>query len=188
MTSSTLNHLLCRRSVKVQHMVEPAPSEEELKDILTAGMRVPDHGKLAPWRIKVLNKQGQTKLGEVFAERFLFANPDANDKQIEFERQRPQRAPLLLAVLYTPQMGRIPEWEQQLSTGAVCMNIIHATHALGYAAQWLTEWPAFDSEVKYALGGTLEDKIAGFIYIGTAGETPDERIRPDYDEVVQEWF
>ncbi len=182
-----IDYLETRRSVKAKELLEPAPSDEELRRILTVGMRVPDHGKLAPWRIKILHKEGQRALGDLCAELFKKQHPDANDKQLAFERDIMMRAPLLLAVLYTPALGRIPEWEQQLSAGAVCMNILHGCHALGYGAQWLSEWPAYHAEVKYALGGTLEDKIAGFIYIGSYGEKPEERPRPAYDEVVSVW-
>ena len=163
------------------------PNKSELEQILTAATRVPDHGKLAPWRIKLLDKAAQAVLGEIVAEQFVKAHPDANEKQIAFERERPKRAPLLVAVLYTPQLGRIPAWEQQLSTGAVCMNMLHACHALGYSAQWLSEWIAYDDAVKEALGGGDEDAIAGFIYIGTATEAPDERARPELSDIVEEW-
>lgn len=182
-----LAHLLTRRSVKSKHLVHPGPDEEQLKQVLTAGMRSPDHGKLAPWRIKVLHQDGQKALGELYAERFAAVNPDANDKQIAFERERATCSPLLIAVLCTPIMGRIPVWEQELSAGAVCMNILHAAHALGFAGDWITGWMAFDPEIKYALGGTLEDKIAGFIHIGTPGEKPQERERPHYDDIVDVW-
>lgn len=184
---SVLDALLTRRSVKVKQLTQPGPSESQIRTIMMAAMRVPDHGKLCPWSITLLDKAGQAALGELLAARFAQIHPEANEKQIEFERQQPQRAPLLAVVLHTPVIGRIPNWEQELSTGAVCMNLLHAAHALGFAGQWLTEWPAYDAKVKEALGGTLEDKIAGFIYIGTPTEKPDERARPDYNDVVQWW-
>lgn len=183
----SITQLLTRRSVKAAELIDPAPSAAQLHQILTAAMRVPDHGKLAPWRIKLLHKQGQAALARIVVDEFVRANPDANHKQVTFEQQQIERAPLLMAVLYTPIKSHIPEWEQQLSVGAVCMNILHAVHALGFAANWLTEWPAYSRAVTEALGGGAEDKIAGFIYIGTPKAKPDERPRPEVDAIVKEW-
>ena len=179
--------LLTRRSVKAQALHAPGPNSDELQQMLTVATRVPDHGKLAPWRIHVLHKEGQFKLAAFLAKRFSEVNLDANAKQIEFERERVCRAPLLLVVMYCPQHGRIPAWEQQLSTGAVCMNILHAAHALGYGANWLTEWPAFDDEVKAFFGGGADDAIAGFIYLGSYDEQLEDRVRPDLSDVVTQW-
>lgn len=184
-----IDFLLNRRSVKAKELSKPAPKGEDLELILRAATRVPDHGKLAPWRIKVLKKDGQKKLGELFAKRFAELNPkDATEKHLEHERERALRAPLLLVVLSTPvESIKAPLWEQHMSVGAVCMNILHAAHMLGYAGNWLTEWPAFDDDICQALGGKNEDKIAGFIYLGTAKETPDDRERPKLSDVVEEW-
>lgn len=182
--SQPIDFLLTRRSVKAANLVEPAPKGLQLDLILQAATRVPDHGKLAPWRIKILHKDGQKKLGDLFAKRFIELNPDANEKQIEHERQRPQRAPLLLVVTLNPvESIKAPLWEQELSVGAVCMNILHAAHMLGFNANWITEWPAFDTEIQREMGG----KIAGFIFIGTAKEKPEERERPKLEDVVEEW-
>lgn len=185
--SEKLHALLTRRSVGVKELTAPAPSDAELELILKAGTRVPDHGKLTPWRIKIFKADGQKKLGDLFAELFQQANPDANEAQIAFEAARPSRAPLMLAVLSTPVEGSKPVWEQQLSAGAVCMNILHAAHMLGYGAKWITEWPAFNSEVLTALGGKPGDQIAGFIFLGTKTVTPEDRERPDLSKVVEEW-
>lgn len=182
-----LTTLATRRSVKAKLLHSPAPGDAQLSQILAIATRVPDHGKLCPWRIKVLHKQGQEKLAEQVAIRFAERNPDATPEQIAHERSQILRAPLLLVVLYVPVLGRIPEWEQQLSVGAVCMNLLHAVHAMGFGANWLTEWPAFDDGIKSALGGGADDKIAGFIYIGSFNETPEERPRPALAEVVEEW-
>lgn len=174
-----------RRSVVVKNMRDPGPTAEELDLILEAGIRVPDHGKIGPWRLQVLNKSAQAMLGDVFAKVFFERIPDANDKQVEFERDRPQRAPVLIVV--SSQINRehsVPESEQMLSCGAVCMNLLNAASALGYAAQWLTEWPAYNSSVKQALGVAEDQHIVGFIYVGTANEPPSERVRPAIDSVV----
>jgi len=185
----TIELLHTRRSVKAMDLVEPGPSDAQLDAILRAATRVPDHGKLAPWRIQVLRKEGQTALGEVLAALFRKEIPEANDKQVEFERQRPQRAPLLLVVTHTPVTPhKIPEFEQLMSGGAVCAHLLLATHAQGLAGQWLTEWPAYRPEVVAALGHDPEkDRILGFFYLGTPREKPEERPRPALDEVVSEW-
>lgn len=186
---STLDLLLKRRSVVAKNLGEPGPSDAELEMILQAGIRVPDHGKLGPWRIQVLKKQGQAALGEIFAWFYADDNPKAEPRLIEIERQRPQRAPVLLAVTARVDTlhPKIPELEQRLSGGALCQNILIAAHASGYAAQWLTEWPAFHPGVKQALGHDAENDIIGFIYIGTPAEQPTERGRPALDQVVSEW-
>ncbi len=182
-----LEPLLTRRSLGVKEFTAPAPHDAELEYILKAGTRVPDHGKLTPWRIKVIKVEGQKKLGELYAKIFIRKNPDANEAQINFERARPARSPLLLAVLSMPVSDSKPIWEQQLSAGAVCMNILHAAHMLGYGAKWITEWPAFDAEVVKALGGRDTDQIAGFILLGTKTLTPEDRPRPELKDVVEEW-
>lgn len=186
---STLDLLLTRRSVVAKNLGEPGPSDAELETILQAGIRVPDHGKLGPWRIQVLKRTGQAALGEVYARLFLEDHPQAEPRQIEIERQRPQRAPVLLAVTarIDPVHPKIPELEQRMSGGALCQNILIAAHASGYAAQWLTEWPAFHAGVKKALGHDAGTDIIGLIYIGTPTEIPSERNRPALDQVVSEW-
>jgi len=189
MPTPTLDLLLKRRSVVAKNLGEPGPSSEELEAILTAGIRVPDHGKLGPWRIQVLHKPGQAALGDVLAGIFSAENPEAEERHIEMERARPQRAPVLLVVTdrIDPLHPKIPAIEQVLSGGAVCQNLLVASHAAGYAAQWLTEWPAFHHGVKAALGHGPETNIIGLIYIGTPTEPPAERNRPDLDTVVSEW-
>ena len=182
------DYLLNRRSVKAKDLIAPGPDAAALTCILKAATRVPDHGKLCPWQILVLHKEGQSKLGELFARRFAALHPEANAQQIAFERDRPQRAPLLLAVLSTPvESIKAPLWEQQLSAGALCMNILHAAHMLGFGGNWLTEWPAYDVEILAALGGKTGDAVAGFIYLGSIAAKPEERERPALEEVVSEW-
>ena len=185
----TIDLLLKRRSVVAANITEPGPDAAALETILRAATRVPDHGKLAPWRIQVLHKDGQKRLGDLFADLFAKEIPEANDKQIEFERQRPQRAPVLLVVTSKViKPHKIPELEQLLSGGAVCTNMLIAANALGFCAQWLTEWPAYRPEITRALGHDPEsDQIIGFVYIGTPAEPPTERLRPALEDVVSEW-
>jgi nitroreductase len=145
--------LKTRRSVKPMELRPPGPSTAELDTLLTIASRVPDHGKLAPWRFIVFEGEARTKAGEKIAEVFRAANPQASDDQIAFERNRLARAPLVIAVVSRagPHV-KIPEWEQQLSSGAAAMNLVIAAHALGYAASWITEWYAYDRKALDALG------------------------------------
>jgi nitroreductase len=185
-----LDLLRRRRSVKVAQLGEPGPSEAEIRTICEVAMRVPDHGKLAPWKIILLRDAGQKKLGDLAADIFMAEHAgQATEKHRAFEAARFSRAPLCIAVLSCPRRGKIPVWEQELSAGAVCMNMLHAAHALGYAGQWLSEWPAFDARICAALGGNPKegDNIAGFMYIGTASHAPDERVRPAFHDVVRDW-
>jgi nitroreductase len=182
-----LTLLQTRRSVSVRLLAAPAPDEAARKAILQAAIRVPDHGKLAPWRIVVLAGDARSALGEITAARFASLHEDASDAQLAHERQRFCRAPLVLCVLSAPIIGKIPVFEQELSAGCVAMNLLHAATALGFGANWLTEWPAFDAEITTHLlqkAGLQEGRIAGFIYIGTPSETPQERPRPGFDDVV----
>lgn len=182
-----LTALQTRRSTKPKELGHRAPSATELETILTIATRVPDHGKLAPWRIVLLEGAGRARLGAIAAERFAALYPqDATEKHLEAERQRFTRAPLVLAVLSTPkESAKAPRWEQELSAGAVCTNILHACHALGYGAAWLSEWAAFDPVIIKALGGDIDSKIAGFIHIGDKLAEPEERERPLLGDVVQ---
>ena len=184
-----LDLMLSRRSALAQTLVEPGPDDRQLARLLRAATRVPDHGKLAPWRIQILRKPGQARLGALCAELFAAANPGANDKQIAFERQRLQRAPLLLAVTAKLRPGhKIPEHEQLLSGGALCLSLLLAAEAAGFAGQWLTEWPAYRAEVLQALGhDPATDRMLGFIYLGSRSEPAAERWRPALEEVVGEW-
>jgi len=181
------HHLITRRSTSVKMLAAPGPNDAQLEEILRVATRVPDHGKLAPWKIVVLREAGQQKLGNIAAEIFSRSTPEATPAQVEFERTRFARAPLVLAILSVPVLGKIPLWEQQLSAGCVCLNTLYGAQALGFGANWLTEWPAFDGEILQALGGAEGDAIAGFIYIGTATATPDDRPRPALEDVVREF-
>lgn len=184
-----LNYLSSRRSVKVKSQTEPAPSRAEIEQILTIAARVPDHGKLAPFRFVVLEKDAQAKLGDRLAEIYAAnnaGNSDITEKHIQFERERPQRAPLLIVVIFSYKPGKIPLWEQQLACGAACMNLLHGVYAHCYVGQWLTEWPAFDAQVKAEFSCMAEEEIAGFFYIGSSDEKPDDRARPALSEIT-EW-
>lgn len=181
----TLTLLKTRRSVKPTDLAGPAPSDAEIECLLTIAARVPDHGKLVPWRFIVFEGNGRLKAGEAVAAAFRAKSPDARPEQIEGERQRFTRAPLVIAVVSraAPHV-KIPEWEQVLSAGAVAMNLVVAAHALGFAASWITEWYAYDRAVLDALGLQANEKIAGFVHIGRSAETPEDRRRPVLAEIV----
>lgn len=181
---ATIDLLLRRRSLVVAKQCEPGPTPDEIEVLLRCATRVPDHAKLTPWRIQVVQGEAQTRLGELFVEIFRGNNPDATHSQLAFERVRPCRAPLLLIVSTHITSDRIPRWEQILSGAAVCQNLLIAATALGYASQWLSEWPAYDPAVKQALNIAPEDEVLGLIYIGSAAEKPDERPRPELTQVV----
>jgi nitroreductase len=180
--------LKTRRSVKPMELKAPGPSAAELDTLLTIASRVPDHGKLAPWRFIVFEGAARLKAGEKIADIFRQKNPQATQEQIAFERNRLARAPLVIAVVSRAgPHAKIPEWEQLLSSGATAMNLVIAANALGFAASWLTEWYAYDREALDALGLAPNEKIAGFIHIGTAATSPADRDRPALSAVVRRY-
>lgn len=186
--TATLELLATRRSVKAVDMGNQPLSADQLETILRAGMRVPDHGKLAPWRFVVFEGAGRGQFGQVLETAYSKDFPDAAPSSYAFERARFERAGAVIAVISAPRMHpKIPLWEQQLSAGAACQNMMIAGTALGLACQWLTEWYAFDADVKAALGVGEGEQVAGFLYFGTRLETPSERDRPDFDAVVS-WY
>jgi nitroreductase len=180
-----LELLPTRRSVKPVELSAPGPSAAEIDTLLTIASRVPDHGKLAPWRFIVFADEARMKAGEAIARAFVAKYPDAKPDQVEFERTRLARAPLVIAVVSraAPHV-KIPEWEQVLSAGAAAMNLVLAAHALGYAATWITEWYAYDRVALEALGLAPHEKIAGFVHIGRTATTPEDRQRPALAEIV----
>ena len=182
-----IDFLLSRRSVLADAMSDPGPSDDELRQILEAGMRVPDHGRLTPWRFLIIRGEARERLGEVMEASFRRDNPRAPEQRITREGQRFVRAPVVVAVVSKVTSGhKIPEWEQVLSSGAACQTMLIAALSMGFAAQWLTEWYAYDPEVGKALGLEGNDRIAGFLYIGNAAAA-NERARPNYEDVASEW-
>lgn len=187
---STIDLLLTRRSVLAKDMIPPGPTAEELDTILRCGLRVPDHSRAEPWRIQMLDKPAQQALGDFCAEFFQREHPKANDVLVELERQRPQRSPTLLVVTFhvnEKKLAKIPEVEQLLSCAALCQNILLAATAMGYRGQWLTDWPAYHPEVIRYLGHGEGTQIVAFIHIGSVETPPNERPRPEFDNMVSEW-
>ncbi|MGA0595469.1 nitroreductase family protein [Enterovirga sp. CN4-39] len=180
-----LAFLARRRSVPPHLMTGPGPSAAELEQLLTVASRVPDHGKLAPWRFIVIEGEARDRIGESIAAAFQADEPNADEQRIATERKRLARAPLVVAVVSTARPHvKIPEWEQVLSAGAVCMNLVVAANLMGYATSWLTEWYGFDRRVLGALGLAPNEELAGFIHIGRAEETPPDRQRPNLSDIV----
>jgi len=186
--ADTIDFLTTRRSTVARMIDGPGPGDEDLKRIMEAGMRVPDHGRLTPWRFIVIRGDAREKLGDVIAEAYKKNNPDAIEEQVEIEQERLTRAPVVIAVVSRVQKEhKIPEWEQILSSGAACQTMLIAAQSMGYAAQWLTEWYAYDANVKQAIGAESGDEIAGFLYLGNGTGELSDRARPAYDDIVSEW-
>ena len=182
-----VSFLRTRRSTTAKTMLDGIVKKEDLENIINVGIRVPDHGALNPWKIIVIKDEVRNKLGiEVLEPEFKKVNPEANEQEVSYERNRFLRASVVIAVISSPVAHpKIPKWEMQLSAGAVCQNILIAAQSLNYAAQWITEWYSYNEKMLAALGGdVMNDKIAGFIYIGKKDKEPNERRRPIVDKVV----
>jgi len=182
---SLIDYLSVRRSIPAFQMREPGPARAELEEILRLASRVPDHGKIAPWRFIVYRGEERVRLGAELLALRLQREPDLSLELIEVERSRFTRAPVVIAVISTAAPHfKVPEWEQVMSAGALCLNLLMAANAHGYVANWLTEWFAFDPLAFPLLGVASTEKVAGFIHIGSSDFPPVERPRPDIAETV----
>ena len=181
--------LKARRSNMAKVMGGAGPSEAELAELLSIAARVPDHRKLAPWRFVIFEGQARSDFGQHIGAAFMKANPEASQDRAIFEGARFMRAPLVVGVISSPVACKraTPVWEQQLSSGIVCYNLMLAAQAAGYGAQWLTEWYAYDADVQGALGMNAGDQVAGFVYIGQALAPSTERVRPDVTAKTSYW-
>ena len=186
---TVFNFLKNRRSNLAKLMGGAGPSEAQLDDFLTIAARVPDHRKLAPWRFVVFKGQARADFGQHIASAFMKANPDMPADRAIFEGQRFLRAPVVVGIISSPRecLRGTPEWEQVLSSGAVCYNLCLAAQASGFGAQWLTEWYAYNEDVQKALGLKPREKVSGFIYIGTPEAPSKERQRPDVKSLTSLW-
>lgn len=180
-----IDYLAVRRSVPAFQMCEPGPSTSEIEQILTLAVRVPDHGKIAPWRFVVYRGAERARIGESLLAMALEKNPELSEEMIGVERARFTRAPVVIGVISTagPHV-KIPEWEQLMSAGAVCLNLLMAANAHGYVSNWLTEWFAYDEKAHPLLGIKPGEKVAGFIHIGSTTFPVTERPRPALSDVV----
>ncbi len=183
-----LDLLKTRRSVSSSFLAEPGPDAAQLFEILTIASRVPDHGKLAPWRFIVYEGDARATVGAALASLYKEKNPDASDKKIEEESKRFSYAPVVVAVVSTavPHV-KIPEFEQLLAAGNAAMNMVHAAHAMGFAAQWLSGWLAYDADAGRILGLKPGERFVGFIHIGTSTAPYQDRPRPDVAELTTRW-
>ena len=181
--------LQTRRSNMSKAMSEPGPNDAELSDLLTIAARVPDHRKLNPWRFIVFEGEARARFGEHIARAFAQDNPEMTAERIAFERERMMRAPCVVAVISSPIVcpRGTPEWEQLLSAGVVCYNLLLAAQAAGFAAQWLTEWVAYDERINAALGLGSHEKLAGYIYMGTTEQQSSARPRPNMADLIRHW-
>jgi nitroreductase len=183
--SSLTTYLATRRSGKPRDMVAPGPDDATLDRILQLAMRTPDHGKLFPWRFVKITER--VSFAALLQNAFLAENADARAAQIEAAIAPAHMAPTLLALLFAPQASaKIPLWEQQMSVGAVGMNLLHAAHAHGFVASWITGWASYDATVRAALCEG-DEQIAGFFFMGTPGQPLEERPRPDPAVIVRSW-
>lgn len=176
------DYLATRRSHPANSLTDPAPDAETLHNILKIASRVPDHGKLAPWRFIVISGEARQQLGEALVNGRDYGDDDAlREKDLGLFT----RAPLVVTVVSCASPHpKIPEWEQQLAAGAVCLNLIHAAYAFGFRAQWLTDWPTYDAAAKTVLGVQQHEQIAGFIHIGMPSLVPSERARPELSALI----
>ncbi|MBC7771246.1 MAG: nitroreductase [Pyrinomonadaceae bacterium] len=188
--------LRTRRSPKLASLTTPGPGEDQIAAMLTIASRVPDHGKLVPWRFIVIAGDRRHDLGRVIGEVFDADNPAADALLKAEARRRLAYAPLVIAVVFCPRCDpadaqrphpKVPEWEQVLSAGAACMNLLIAAKAMGYGGTWLTEWYGYDRRVLSALGLLPQERLAGFVHVGTEPEPREDRTRPPLSEIVSHY-
>lgn len=181
-------YLLTRRSVGVGFLAEPGPNAAQLEQMLTIATRVPDHGKLAPWRLVLIAGDDRAKAGAALATIAARKTPGLDEASLEIERQRFLPAPLVIGVLSAPQPHpKVPEFEQLLSAGNVAFNLLNAAAAFGFGASWVTRWYAFDAEAGSMLGAQAGERFVGFVHIGTATAVMEDRPRPLLADVVRTW-
>lgn len=178
-SAETLALMARRRSTKIAHFAEPGPTGADLEALITLAARVPDHGKLGPWRFVIIEGDARARAGVALAD-VIATDEGVDEQRLALARGHFLRAPTCVMVVSTAAPhAKIPEWEQTLSSGAVCFSLLLAAHAMGYAGAWITEWPSYDARARKALGLAEHERIAGFVYLGSAREAPGERVRAD---------
>ncbi len=186
--SSVLKFLKTRKSGSAKALGPPGPTPSQLGEILDIAVRAPDHGKLTPWRFILFESEVRAKIGEAFAARWKILHPGHSEESLVFQRGLFLRAPVVIAVVSTAAPhAKIPEWEQLLSSAAVCYNIVLATTAMGYHAQWQTDWVAYDTETSAAMGLKAPERISGLVYLGTSTVPLEDRPRPDAKALLTRW-
>lgn len=182
------DYLLSRRSVGAAFLKAPGPDAEQLRTMLTIATRVPDHGKLTPWRLVIIAGEDRVLAGNELAAIAAWTNPGLDEAGLEIERNRFLPMPLTIGVISSPKASeKIPELEQLLSAGNVAFNLVHAAHAMGFAASWVTRWFSFDPVAASMLGALPGERFVGFVHVGTPTMVPEDRPRPDLDAVVSRW-
>ena len=186
--AEVVNHLLTRRSISPAFLGDPGPKPDELETLLTIATRVPDHGKLAPWRLVIFEGEARAAAGGKLAALVASRDPATTADKLAEERKQFMPAPLVIGVVSrAAPHPKIPEVEQFLSAGNVALNLVHGAHALGYAAQWITRWFTYDAEASKLLGAGEGERFIGFVHIGTPTVAPQERDRPALANVVTRW-
>ena len=181
----TLELLQSRRSGSAKRMTGPGPSPDQIRTLISCATRVPDHGKLTPWRFIIFAGAARERFGGTLVDALRSTEPEANAERIAQERNRLMRAPVVIAAISNVRPGiPIPEWEQTLSAGASCQTLCIAAHAMGFVANWITEWYSYSPVVREALSLTPQERIAGFIYIGSPAEQLVDRPRPAFESVA----
>ena len=184
----TLDLLLSRRSGSAKAMKGPGPSAEQIRTLIACATRVPDHGKLRPWRFVIFEGHARAEFGEVLVRALKTTEPEASDERLNQERNRFLRAPVVIATVSRVREAiPIPEWEQILSAGAACQTLCIAAHAMGFVANWITEWCAYHPAVREAMGLKSGERVAGLIYIGHPTDALVDRPRAEFDAVATRW-
>ena len=188
MNSTIIDFLLARKSVPISELREPAPSDGEIATLIAIASRVPDHGRLAPWRFILYRGDARHRIGEFLAARAQEREGPLPDARLEQEKARFARAPLVIGVIHCPRDNpKIPQWEMQFSGAAAAMNLVIAANAMGYGTNWITNWYSDDAESRRMLGLAPAERVVGFVHVGTfSGETTD-RPRPDPLGLVSEY-
>ncbi|MFA7262174.1 MAG: nitroreductase [Caulobacter sp.] len=181
---AVLSFLARRRSASALSLQAPGPTAAELDSLLTLAARVPDHGKLAPWRFIVLRGEAKSALADRLE---AIAGPRPDGPKLIAKLGKLKAPPLGVAVVSRTVDGEIPAWEQVLSAGAACTTLLYAATAMGYGANWITDWYAYDPEARAVLGLSPDEQVAGFVFMGTTAEPPQERVRPDVAALTSVW-
>lgn len=186
--TTPLSLLQTRRSGRPRDLVEPGPDAGQLREMLRIAARTPDHGKLAPWRFIHVGKADRAAFAAMLDRAYRAGRAEPSRLEREAVERFAHQAPELVVILSSPvESAKIPRWEQELSCGAACMNLLHAAHAMGFAGGWVTGWAAVSDAVLAGLGARPDERIAGFFFLGTVGAEQEERPRPALDHVVREW-
>ena len=184
----TLDLLLSRRSGSAKRMKGPGPSDTQVRTLIQAATRIPDHGKLTPWRFLIFRNSTRSEFGNLLVRALKQTEPDVDAERIAQEQARFLRAPVIIGVVSRIREGTpIPEWEQTLSAGAACQTLCIAAHAMGFVANWITEWYAYNPTVREGLGLLSGERMAGFIYLGHPAEPLEDRPRPAFETIAKEW-